>query len=125
MIVVVIVGILATLAIPRFMSANTRAKQSEAKQVLKQVYTMQTAYRQEFDMFWGDGVVANNGAPLAFARINVEIMSPARYTYTIVAGANTFTCTATSGILDEDATVDTWTIDETGELVATSDDVLL
>ena len=34
MIVVVIIGILAALAIPRFMAANTRAKQSEAKQIL-------------------------------------------------------------------------------------------
>lgn len=125
MIVVVIISILATLAIPRFMAANTKAKQSEAKQVLKQIFTMQDAYRQEFDMYWGDGIVASNAAPLAFARINVEIMPPARYTYTLVAGVSTFTCTATSGILDTDAAVDTWTIDETGELVSTSDDVTL
>ena len=36
MIVVVIIGILAALAIPRFMSASVRAKQSEAKSILKQ-----------------------------------------------------------------------------------------
>jgi prepilin-type N-terminal cleavage/methylation domain-containing protein len=122
MIVVVIISILATLAIPRFMAANTRAKQSEAKQVLKQIYTMQQAYRQEFDTYWGNGVVASNAATQAFGRINVEIMPPARYTYTIVAAQNTFTCTATSGILDTDATVDTWTVDETGLLIVTSDD---
>jgi prepilin-type N-terminal cleavage/methylation domain-containing protein len=122
MIVVVIISILATLAIPRFMAANTRAKQSEAKQVLKQIYTMQHAYRQEFNTYWGNGVVASNAATQAFARINVEIMPPARYTYTIAAGGNSFTCTATSGILDTDATIDTWTIDENGLLLVTSDD---
>ncbi len=62
------------------------------------------------------------GAATAFAVINVEIMPPARYTYTMVAAGNTFTCTATSGILDTDATVDTWTINEGGLLVPTSDD---
>jgi len=122
MIVVVIISILATLAIPRFMAANTRAKQSEAKQVLKQIYTMQQAYRQEHDVYFGNGVVANMRAATAFAVINVEIMPPARYTYTMVAAGNTFTCTATSGILDTDATVDTWTINEGGLLVPTSDD---
>ena len=122
MIVVVIISILATLAIPRFMTANTRAKQSEAKQVLKQIYSMQQAYKQEHDAYWGDGIVASMSAAVAFAAINVEIMPPARYTYTMVAAGNTFTCTATSGILDTDATLDTWTIDEAGLLVPTSDD---
>ena len=46
MIVVVIIGILAALAIPRFMQATTKSKQSECKQILKQIYTMQRTYRQ-------------------------------------------------------------------------------
>lgn len=122
MIVVVIISILATLAIPRFMAANTRAKQSEAKQVLKQVYTMQQAYRQEHDVYWGNGVTASMIAAQAYAPIQVEIMPPARYTYSLVAAGSSFTCTATSGILDDDGTVDTWTIDENGMLLVTSDD---
>jgi type IV pilus assembly protein PilE len=125
MIVVVIISILATLAIPRYMTANTKAKQSEAKQILKQIYTMQNAYRQENDTYWGDGVVASNAATQAFGRINVEIMPPARYTYTMAATQNTFTCTATSGILDADAAADTWTIDQNGILQVTSDDAVL
>jgi len=123
MIVVVIIGILAALAIPRFMAANTRSKQSEAKQVLKQVYQMQRAYRQEFDSYWGDGVVAfADGAGQAFAKIQVEVMVPARYTYSMTATVNTFSCTATCGNLDDDATPDTWMIDETGDLRVVSDD---
>ncbi|RKX17195.1 MAG: hypothetical protein DRP35_11350, partial [Candidatus Zixiibacteriota bacterium] len=47
MIVVVIIGILATLAIPRFMRSTTKTKQSEAKLVLKQIYVNQRAYRQQ------------------------------------------------------------------------------
>jgi len=123
MIVVVIIGILAALAIPRFMRATTKSKQSEAKQVLKQIYTMQHAYRQEYDAYWGNGITAAAQAnPTAFGRIGVDIMTTARYTYSLVAAANTFTATATSGVLDDDATVDVWTIDENGDLQCTTDD---
>jgi prepilin-type N-terminal cleavage/methylation domain-containing protein len=51
MIVVVIIGILEALAIPRFMRATTKAKQSEAKQILKQLYTMLRSYRQMYDTY--------------------------------------------------------------------------
>jgi prepilin-type N-terminal cleavage/methylation domain-containing protein len=122
MIVVVIIGILAALAIPRFMRATTKSKQSEARQILKQVYTMQRAYRQEYNAYFGDAIVASAAAQNAFSQIGVDIMATARYTYTMAATANTFTCTATSGILDDDATVDTWTINEQGNLQVTSDD---
>ena len=125
MIVVVIIGILAAMAIPRFMAANTRARQAEAKTNLRQVYTMQRAYRQEYDTYWGDGVVASTTAGTAFARIQVEIMVPALYTYTMAAATNTFSCTATCGILDDDAAPDTWFIDEGGALIVLSDDSVL
>jgi prepilin-type N-terminal cleavage/methylation domain-containing protein len=55
MIVVVIIGILAALAIPRFMRVTTKAKQSEAKQILKQIYVMQRAYRQQYDTYACNG----------------------------------------------------------------------
>ena len=122
MIVVVIIGILAALAIPRFMRATTKSKQSEAKNILKQIYAMERAYRQEYDTYWGDGTTASAAAQTGFARIGVDIMSTARYTYSIAATANTFTATATSGILDDDATVDTWTMNHNGVLTNTSDD---
>ena len=121
MIVVVIIGILAALAIPRFMRSTTKSKQSEAKQILKQVYTMQHAYRQEYNAYCLNGASASAAAPTGFAQIGVDIMASARYTYTMVAAANTFTCTAT-GNLDDDATNDVWTINEAGALVVTSDD---
>jgi len=120
MIVVVIIGILAALAIPRFMRATTKSKQSEAKSILKQIYVMEHAYRQEKDTYACNGLTAAAGGN--FADIGVEIMTTARYTYSIVATANTFTATATSSILDDDATVDTWTINDAGVLSCTSDD---
>jgi prepilin-type N-terminal cleavage/methylation domain-containing protein len=123
MIVVVIIGILAALAIPRFMRSTTKSKQSEAKQLLKQVYTMQRAYRQEYNSYCLNGASASAAAPNAFAQIGVDVMASSRYTYTMVAGLNTFTCTAT-GNLDDDATNDVWTIDQTGTLTNTTDDAV-
>ena len=129
MIVVVIIGILAALAIPRFTRATTKAKQSEAKSILKQIYTMQLGYRHEHDIYFVDPTPANAANPLAFESLGlgVEIMLVARYTYTISstdAGATNFSATATSGILDEDATADTWTINQAGVLLVVSDDAL-
>ncbi|MBD3331729.1 prepilin-type N-terminal cleavage/methylation domain-containing protein [candidate division GN15 bacterium] len=111
MIVVVIIGILAALAIPRFMTATTKSKQSEAKQILKQIYTMERTYRQANDTYSAD-----------LDEIGVEIMAGAKYAYTLVADANTFTATATAN-LDDDGTDDVWTIDQTGTLTCTSNDV--
>ena len=123
MIVVVIIGILAALAIPRFMTATTKSKQSECKGILKQIYTMERTYRQQNNTYWGQGTVANAGAWNAFAPIGVEVMGSAIYTYTITtANATTLLVTATCGVLDDDATVDTWTINDQGLLICTSDD---
>ena len=47
MIVVVIIGILAALAIPRFTQASGRAKEKEADGILKQLYTLQQTYRAD------------------------------------------------------------------------------
>lgn len=124
MIVVVIIGILASLAIPRFMQASVKTKQSEAKQMLKQIYTMQHSFRMgAVPATYGD-----NGLTIAaftggqFPQIGVEVQATARYTYAIVATATTFTATATAD-LDDDATVDTWTIDQLGTLLNTINDV--
>ena len=122
MIVVVIIGILAALAIPRFMRATTKSKQSEAKMILKQAYVMQHAYRQEYDAYCCNGASATAGGSIPV--LGIDISAGARYTYTVVAAANTFTATANAPNpgLDDDVTPDTWTIIETGTLTCTSND---
>ena len=45
MIVVVIIGILAAIAIPRFSAVSTQAKQAEADPILKQICTLAEADR--------------------------------------------------------------------------------
>lgn len=121
MVVVIIIGILAGIAIPRFMAATSKAKTAEARLVLKQVLVMQRAYRQEYDTYWGNGMTMDKGTPNNFARLTVTLMQSARYTYTIVADAVGFICTATAN-LDDDPTIDTWSIDADGDLINTVDD---
>ncbi|TET95681.1 MAG: prepilin-type N-terminal cleavage/methylation domain-containing protein [Candidatus Zixiibacteriota bacterium] len=123
MIVVVIIGILAALAIPRFMQSTTKTKQSEAKLILKQIYINERTYRQETmaNSYYIPAGPASAANPNALSTIWIEIMANAKYTYTIVGGANTFTATATANI-DDDPIIDTWEIDNNGVLVNTIND---
>jgi len=114
MIVVVIIGILAALAIPRFMRATTKSKQSEAKQILKQIYVMQRAYRQEYDVY-PSYPATTPGTATSWTDIGVDFQASARYSYVCAGGADAFTATATAD-LDDDVTIDEWTIDQDGEL---------
>jgi len=128
MIVVVIIGILATLAIPRFLAAAVRAKQSEAKAILKQVYVQEEAYHQFYDVYFLPAGVADQANMDAFARICIQMTPPVRYTYAITStdnGVSHFLATATIAApgLDDDPAPDIWTMDEQGQLTAVSDDV--
>ncbi len=51
MIVVVIIGILAAIALPKFGKVSNAAKEAEAEPVLKQVYTLQQRHRQKYDTY--------------------------------------------------------------------------
>ena len=51
MIVVVIIGILAAIAIPKFNNASARAKEKEADGILKQFYTLQQTYYAEHGVY--------------------------------------------------------------------------
>jgi prepilin-type N-terminal cleavage/methylation domain-containing protein len=121
MIVVVIIGILAAMALPRFIAVSTKSKQTEAKLILKQIYSNERIYLEEFGTYWipGGGTVADNANPYAFAEILVEVATPARYSYTITGTTTTFTAKAVSTTLDDDPTVDEWTIDQRGVLQVT------
>jgi type IV pilus assembly protein PilA len=51
MVVVAIIGILATIAVPNFQKFQARAKQSNAKAELSGVYTVQRAFNSEHNTF--------------------------------------------------------------------------
>jgi prepilin-type N-terminal cleavage/methylation domain-containing protein len=126
MIVVVIIGILASLAVPRFMTVAAKSKQTEAQQILKQIYVNQRSYYQEFGTFWDPGgVVLTPANPNAYRPILVELMLPARYVYSITVNAGSFVATATAADpgIDDDPTPDVWTIDDLGTLVNSTNDI--
>lgn len=109
MIVVAIIGILAAIAIPNFMSYQCKAKQAEAKSVLGNLRTLQEAYFAEYDSY------AANTAKLGF---HTPSGTP-RYTFATVGDADGFTGTATAKDdvgLDGSGSNDVWTIDEDGNL---------
>jgi len=58
MVVVVVIGILAALALPRYNVTAHQSKEKEADMFLKQVYTLQQAY------FVGHGTYASSSADL-------------------------------------------------------------
>lgn len=64
MVVVVIIGILAALAIPRFLGATNKSKAAEFKPVLKELYTLQMAYFHEKDVFSADA----DGSDIGFVQ---------------------------------------------------------
>ena len=125
MIVVVIVGILAAMAIPRFMRVSTKSKQSEAKLILKQIYVNQQAYRQAGPSYFLPAGPASAASRTAFRDILIAIEPNAMYTYSIIGDATSVTATATSGVLDEDPVPDIWQIDQLGNLTCISNDALL
>jgi prepilin-type N-terminal cleavage/methylation domain-containing protein len=51
MIVVVIIGILASMAIPRFSLASHKSKEKEADVALKHVYSLQQSYFAQFGAY--------------------------------------------------------------------------
>jgi len=125
MIVIVIIGILASLAIPRFVANIHRSKQTEAQLILKQIFTNQMAQIGEHNTFGANGLSASAADPNGLIGIGIQITDGAVYTYTIAVtnGGRDFTATA-AGNIDPDATLDTWTIDQDGVITHTIDDLL-
>lgn len=96
MIVVVIIGILAALAIPRFMQATLKAKKSECQSVLKQIYTLEEAFKQGSPT----GVYCDDIAEPTFG---FDQPVNRKFDYVIVsADANGFCATATGNGTDSD-----------------------
>jgi len=98
LIVLVIIGILAGIAIPRYMSSASKAKQTKAKEILRQLYMLERSYFQTSDEYWipPPGTIADRNNPDTYLELGVEIMSSARYRHDIVGNENKFVATATA-----------------------------
>ncbi len=101
MIVVAIIGILASIAIPNFLAYSAKAKQSEAKTNLGGIFTSQIAYRAEFDSYQP-----------SLSQLTWAPVGSTKYSYEVIgAGTTTFSARA-SGNIDNDSTTDVWTINQ-------------
>jgi type IV pilus assembly protein PilE len=113
MVVLVIIGVLVLLALPKLMPLVTKAKTTEAKLMLKQVYTLQETFRYEYDRYSPDlaqigfiqeKLVSESGQ----ARYRIEIVS---------ADQKAFLARASSVVdFDDDGTMNVWEVDQTGAI---------
>lgn len=113
MLVVAIVGILAAIAVPKYLSFQTRARQSEAKELLSTLYSAQESW------------FAENQTYASADAIGFAVAGPPKYyspPEVVAADGSGFTAT-TTGNIDGDPFLDVWTVTQAGrEPVNTSDD---
>ena len=88
MIVVVIIGILAAIAIPKFANVSRSAKQSEAEPTLKQIATLQQSNFQKFDTYVGKTAPGSMATSLP----GFEDPKATYFTFEIISGDATKMC---------------------------------
>jgi type IV pilus assembly protein PilE len=103
MIVVVVIGILAGFAIPRFMSVTRSSKEAEAKPLMRQIYTLEERYHARTDAFTLDITLLEGGAGL--------VNSGRYFSYGLAAHASGFCITATPTAAGTAAGVDPQSMD--------------
>lgn len=111
MIVVAIVGILAAIAVPNYQKMACRAKQSEAKNVLKQIFVAEESYFGEHDVY-----VAGDEVALAAIGFQIPTGVKLRYGYDVTVNGTAFTAVATA-IPSLEMDGDIWQIDQAAHLV--------
>lgn len=104
--------------------ASPWTKRALMKNILTQIYQLENAYHIEHGSYCLNSLTANYEQN-TFEPLGVVIDSLNDYRYTMIAERDLFTCVATNTGLDNDATVDVWTINQQGELTCTQDDMVL
>jgi len=84
MIVVVIIGILAAIAIPKFSQVSKGAKEAEAESILKQIHSLQESQKQKSDTY---ATTLTTAALPGWDSPNAKY-----YNFTIVSGSATAYC---------------------------------
>ena len=103
MVVVAIVAILSTIAVPLYLNFRKRAYTTEARAGLYGIRKLQQNY------FFNNDIYSDN-----VAKLNFKMEGRTRYYYEILgAGLWGFTAQASAN-LDSDSVIDIWTIDTKG-----------
>ncbi len=111
MVVLVIIGILTLIALPRFMNMATRAKTTEAKMMLRTLHALMQSYYFEHDRYATDPVL------VGFEQTpTVDDGGAARYVISIeTAGEGQFVAVATAVVdFDKDGQLNVWEINQEG-----------
>ncbi len=111
MVVLVIIGVLTLLALPKLMPLVTKAKTTEAKLMLKQVYTLEKSYKYEHDIY------SSSLPEIGFEQAKlIREGGQARYVIEVVsANEKSFTAQATSTVdFNDNGTYNVWVVDESG-----------
>lgn len=114
MVVLVIIGILTLIALPRFMHMTTKAKTTEAKMMLRNVHTLMQAYFFEHDHYTTDlALIGFEQTP------TVEEGGSARYVISIESadGAQFMTVATAVVDFDKDGQFNVWQINQDALLV--------
>ena len=104
MVVVAVIGILASIAIPNYLSYQAKAQQAEAKANLGAIFVGMLAYTAPTDMDGFSGADLDN---IGFASDGME-----RYNYTLEAVSTLSFLARASGVSGQ-VIGDIWEIDET------------
>ena len=131
MVVVAVISILASIAVPRFRIYQAKARRTEAATNLNQIYTLEQSYYGDNDNYLGlgatgDTTTCNDPSSLAIGFIiNPCVKARYKYSTTIPAAAATgasFSAQAATGtgaankVLPNCTTADIWTIDDKNTL---------
>ena len=92
-IVVIVIGILATLAVPQYMKATERAKIAKAKNAIALISKAEKLYRAENDTYITTSDWSNAGPLDPYVELT-DIASDGDWTYGAVGDTSTFTVTA-------------------------------
>ena len=102
MIVVVILGVLASIAIPRFIKLVNKAKITEAKTILRQIIDLETTYYQ-INSSYVAFIEGQDCAPIAFNQPD----QPRRFEYKFdIIGAAPFAASIATATEAEDVNAD-------------------
>ena len=111
MVVLVIIGILTLIALPRFMNMTTRAKTTEAKMMLRTTHALMQSYYFEHDQYATDLLL------VGFEQAaTVENGGNARYAVSVEsADGAQFVALATAVVdFDKDGTFNVWEVNQDG-----------
>jgi type IV pilus assembly protein PilE len=119
LVVIVIIGILILLAMPKFTSVITKAKTTEAKTMLKHLQVLEKTFYYENDRYSSD---LNE---IGFEQVNlITDGGEARYKIEVVkASGEEFVARATAVVdFDKDGQFNVWEVDQTGKIRQTVTD---